>query len=64
MENSKENNKVLAKKNHEFLDIMKIRGALASYLLSRLSKITNPEHISQYKLIKELNSNRVNDLLI
>ena len=32
--------------------------------MSPLSKITNPEHTSQFKLIKDPNSNRVNDLLI
>ena len=39
-------------------------GILASYLLSALSVITNFEHTSQYKLVKDLNSKRVNDLLI
>ena len=39
-------------------------GILASYLLSALSEITNFEHTSQYKLVKDLNSKRVNDLLI
>ena len=36
----------------------------ASYLLSPLSKITNPENSTQFKLVKDHNSNRVNDLLI
>ena len=40
------------------------RGILASYLMSPLSKITNPENTSQFKLLKDHNSNRVNDLLI
>ena len=32
--------------------------------MSPLSKITNPENSSQFKLVKDHNSNRVNDLLI
>ena len=43
---------------------MNDRGLLASYLLSPLSKTTNPEHTSQSKPAKDLNSNRVDDLLI
>ena len=43
---------------------MNDRGVLASYLMSPLSKITNPENSSQFKLEKDHNSNRVNDLLI
>ena len=43
---------------------MKERGILVSYLLSPLSKITNSENNSQFKLVKGSNSNRVNDLLI
>ena len=35
-----------------------------TYLLSPLSKITNPENISQFKLVKDTSSNRVNALLI
>ena len=40
------------------------RGILASYLISPLSKITNPENTSQFKLVKDSSSNRVDDLLI
>ena len=43
---------------------MNDRGILATYLMSPLSKITNPENSSQFKLVKESNSNRVNDLKI
>ena len=43
---------------------MKDRGLLASYLRSPLSKITNPENTSQFKLVKDPSSNRVNDLKI
>ena len=50
------NSKLLEKLNH--------RGILASYLVFPLSKITNPENTSQFKLVKDSNSNRVNDLKI
>ena len=43
---------------------MNDRCILASYLSSRLSKITNAENTCQFKLVKDSNSNRVNDLLI
>ena len=41
---------------------MNDRGILATYLMSPLSKIINPENASQLKLVKDSNSNRVNDL--
>ena len=59
-----ENNKALAKLNDKLLEILNDRGIIASYLLFPLSKITNPEHTSQFKLVKVPDSNRVNDLLI
>ena len=42
---------------------MNDRGKLASHLLSPLSKIINPQHTSQFNLVKDPDSNRVNDLL-
>ena len=39
------------------------RGIIASYFLSPLSKITNPETTSQFKLKKDHNSKRLNPLL-
>ena len=50
--------------NNKLLEIMTARGILATYLMSPLSRITNPENTSQFKLVKDHNSNRVNDLLI
>ena len=64
METSFENNKALENLNDKFLEIMTNRGIITSYLLFPLSKITNPEHTSQLKLIKDLSSIRVNNLLI
>ena len=61
---SKESNNALENINNQFLEIMNDKGILASYLLSPLSRIINPAHTTQYKLVKVSNSNRVNDLLI
>ena len=43
---------------------MNERGIITSYLLSPISKISNPENSTQFKLVKDANSNRVNDLKI
>ena len=61
---SKQNNLALADLNKKLSEIMNDRGVLASYLTSLLSKIPNPENTSQFKLVKDSNSNRVNDLLV
>ena len=50
--------------NNKLLEDMNDRGIIASYLMSLLSKTTNPENTSQFKLVKDSRSNRVNDLLI
>ena len=63
-ETSIKNNQAIENLNNKLLEIMNDRGILASYLMSPLSKITNPENSSQFKLEKDHNSNRVNDLLI
>ena len=61
---SNKNNKALEILNNKLSKNLNDRGILASYLLSSLSKITNREHTVQFKLVKDLKSNRVNDLLI
>ena len=63
-ESSIKNNQAIENLNSKLLEIMNDRGILATYLMSSLSKITNPENTSQFKLIKDHNSNRVNDLLM
>ena len=63
-ESSIKNNKALENLNNKLLEILNDRGIIASFLLSSLSKITNPENTSQFKLVKDHNSKRVNDLLI
>ena len=63
-EDSIKNNQALENLNIKLLEKMNDRGILPSYLMSPLSKIANPENTSQFKLVKDSNSNRVNDLLI
>ena len=58
------NNRAIENLNNKLLEIMNDRGIIASYSMSPLSKITNPENTSQFKLVKYSTSNRVNDLLI
>ena len=43
---------------------MNDRGILATYLMSALSKITNPEVSSHFELVNYSSSNRFNDLLL
>ena len=63
-ETSIKNNQAIENLKNKLLEIMNDRGILASYLMSPLSKITNPENSTQFKLIKDSTSNRVNDLKI
>ena len=63
-ESSIKSNQAIEYSNNKILEIMNDRGILASYLMSHLSKITNPENTSQFRLVKDSNSNRVNDLKI
>ena len=63
-ETSIKNNLAIENININLLEIMNDRGILATYLMSPLSRITNPENKSQFKLVKDHNSNRVNDLLM
>ena len=57
------NNQAIENLNNKLLEIMNDRGILATYLMSPFSIITNPENTSQFRLIKDYNSNRVNELL-
>ena len=63
-ETSIKNNQAIENINNNLLEIMNDRGILATYLMSPLSRITNPENSSQFKLVKDPSSNRVNDLKI
>ena len=64
METSVKNNQAIEILDNKLLEIMNDRGILANYLMSPLSRITNLENTSQFKLVKDHNSNRVNDLLM
>ena len=63
-ETSNKNNQAIENLNNKLLEIKNDRGILATYLMSSLSKITNPENTIQFKLVKDSSSNRVNDLKI
>ena len=63
-ETSIKNNLAIENINNILLEIMNDRGILATYLMYPLSRITNPENASQFKLVKDPSSTRVNDLKI
>ena len=63
-ETSIKNNQAIENINNNLLEIMNDRVILATYLMSPLSRIPNPEITSQFKLVKDPSSNRVNDLKI
>ena len=53
-ESSIKNNQAIENSNNKLLEILNDRGILASYLMTPLSKITNPENASHFKLVKIL----------
>ena len=61
-ETSLKNNEAIENLNNKLLESMNDRGILATYLMPPLSKITNPENTTKFKLIKDSTSHRVNDL--
>ena len=63
-ESSIKNNLTIMNINNNLLEIMNDRGILATYLMSPLSRITKPDNASQFRLVKDSSSNRVNDLKI
>ena len=63
-ETSIKNIQAIKNLNNKLLEIMNDRGILATYLMSLLSKITNRENTTQFKLVKDSSSNRVNDFKI
>ena len=62
IESSTNNNKTLENLNNKLVEIMSDRCIIASYLLSPLSEITNPENSTQFKLVEDSSSITVNDL--
>ena len=63
-ETSLKNNQAIAKLDNKLLEIMNDRGIITSYLLSPLAKIFIPENSTQFNLINDSTSHRVNDLKI
>ena len=61
---SKEGNEAISDLNEKFLEIMKGRGRIASYLVSPLLHLVKPEETTEIILVKDPNSNRVDGLLI
>ena len=61
-ETSNNNNKAIENLNNKLLEIIIDKGILASYLMSPLSKINNPENFTRFKLVKDHISSIVNDL--
>ena len=61
---SREKSKALENLNDKLLEILNDRGIIASDLLSPLSEKTDPGNKSQFKPVKDPNSNRVTDLII
>ena len=63
-ESSINNKKAISDLSEKILELMNDRGIIASYLMFPLSKIINPENSTQFKLVDDSTSNRVNDLKI
>ena len=58
------NNKAIENLNEKVLELMNDKGMIAPYLASSLVNLIKPENKSQFKLIKDQNSLRMNDFLI
>ena len=56
-ESSITNNNAIENLNTKISEIVNDRDIIASYLLSPLAKITNPENSTQFKLVKDTTSN-------
>ena len=63
-ENSFINNKAIENLNERVLELMGDKGLIAPYLASSLVDLLKPENKSQFKLKKDLNSTKMNELLI
>ena len=63
-ETSVKNSQAIENLDNKLLEIMNDRGIIASYLLSPLAKIFNPENTTQFKIINDSTSDRVMDLKI
>ena len=63
-ETSNKNNKALENLTEKFLELMNDKCMLAPYLASSLVNLFKPENKTQFKLLKDPNSIRVNDFSI
>ena len=63
-ENSINNNKAIENINERILELMDDKGLIAPYLASSLVILFKLENKSQFRLKKDLNSNKSNDFLI
>ena len=63
-ETSINNNKAIENLNEKVLELMNDKGMIAPYLASSLVNLFKPENKSQFKLIKDQSSIRINDFLI
>ena len=61
---SKEDNKAISDLNEKLSKILNDNGMLAPNLASSLVNLFKPENESQFKLIKEINSIKMNDFLL
>ena len=64
IENSINNNKAIENLNEKVLELLNDKGLIAPYLSSSLINLFKPENKSQFRKIKELNSTKMNDILI
>ena len=63
-ETSIENNQTIENLNENFLELMIDKGMLAPYLSSFLVNLFKPENKSQFRLMKDLNSSKMNENFI
>ena len=63
-ESSIKSNKALRNLNEKFLELMNEKGMIAPYLASSLVNLFKPENKNHFRLLKDLNSTKLNDFLI
>ena len=60
-ENSINNNKAIENLNEKILELMNDNGMISPYLASSLVNVFKPENKSQFRLIKDFSSTKIND---
>ena len=63
-ETSIKNNKAVENLNDKVIELMKDKGMIAPYLASSLVNLFKAENKSQFRLLKDFNSTKMNDFLI